>query len=490
MQTSRRSLLGLFLLAQILSSIALSSPLDLDCNGQYTTQTYNEFSSRYLGTGFAELPVYLKSWVENSVDKNSNKAIEPNELQDASCRMSQVIKHVVAEKSTEYVSQRGRVQSLEYWAHDEKISSYNEFQLSLGSIAKIWLLEFVKNNLTGSLRTDSEQMIRSGAYTVSAKGLSGQWDLAAVDHSPHAQLLKSLELAHSVSELIAKTPSENLEIVLPAIMTQFVALKNFPRLISIEPIHSNNTFLKLRLEINNHMFGGGLGPKGANRYYIVEGTYLVIDIKDNGEYNVSWGQPRDQTWTVLRDPQYFTSDTSKFVNRVKVRLQELALNAKNSRNLFNSLKTEDLSTQQNLELWLTKISDTYSEVFWKEPVSITVTTDPLEGGDNAHVKDGKIYFSYSYIQSIYSDLSRSFSQEAALKQINRHLLFLITQEWVHTLQVAEPSYEENMGFYNNPAQAYLIFGSEGVKWYDQQPIEKDAKDLAENFVQNIFLPIK
>jgi hypothetical protein len=419
----------------------------------------------------------------NDIDENNNQTIEAQEIEKASCQLSNVIKKIASGKSENYINQEGQVTAYAFWANDDKISSYKEFQLAQGSLAQQWLLKLIKNSSTESQRKEKlRKVIQTGSYTVSHEEFQYQWDLGAKDTSLESQLLKALELTHALDRYSQKMPKKNFEQAFIPILELIVEIQNFPYLVSYENSSEKNLYLSLKL--NRLAYGGGVGPVGAIRYYVYRGLSLELDINERGESKVTWGRPSRQSRFVLRDPKFIEVNSESFVKRVDQRLREIAQRHSNVSLL--ALTNSDLETPEALEKKIQVVFNVFADAFWKEPVQVNVLKQGLEGNSNAYILDGEMYLSYPYIKNIQRTLQGVFSKDQKLAQIERNLLFISAQEWIHLLQQETDVYAPNNAFYNNPMNAYVAFGSEGTRWYEEQPIEKDAKTSAELFVKDLL----
>ena len=471
-----KSLLLLF----FFSSTSFASPLDMSCETNYSDQSFEEFSQKYLNAEFSKAPLYLKDWIINNVDSNKDNVINAKELSTFSCQMSLLLPSIVSEKSSSYISDNGTLKSLEFWASDKKMSSYHEFRISLGDIALQWLTEFTEKLPLGDSKEKILEMIKSGSYVVSEESIDQQWDLSGSDHSPTSLRLKALDLAYAISRIQSMVSTENFHLATKTLLEQMLLLKNFPYVISAT--EAPDTSLSLSTHINKFDIGG-IGVAGVNRYYALSGLGIKFKITPQGEVQRNWGQPKDQFWFLLQDPKTINVDSKTFMEKVS---RSLSLLCKGDIESFQKLSPSELSKPETLTLWLQKNSDILANLFWQNPVEIIVSSTPLKGGSNAYTdKDAQqISFSFPYVESVLQTLKNSFDDKNSLSQIHKNLVFILIQEWVHILQGQEKAYDNN-SFYNDPADAFLIYGQVGVSWYEDQPIEKDAKQLARAFVKNL-----
>ncbi len=268
-----------------------------------------------------------------------------------------------------------------------------------------------------------------------------------------------------------------------ALLKQFIELKNFPQLTSI--VH-NEDKIELSLMLNQYT-KVGVGPIGAFRYYVLENlTFRVISYA-NGSIHSKWGQPKDQITFILRDPNSIIVDSNNFKNRVRNQFKLIA----DDKNLISPFIISDIETvldKKNLHAWIMKIMTPLAHSFWLEVPDVIIEDNFSINGYTAYV-DGAIHLSLSKIKDLHSLLMTHFDEKQSLMQLNRNLIGILIQEWVHLLQqkLSNDLYQPNFSFYNNPDKAYLMFGEVGInQWYHEQPIEIDAHDLAGDFVESLF----
>lgn len=354
-------------------------------------------------------------------------------------------------------------------------------------------------------KKEIQKILKEGSYTVSQEELANQLDLSGQDQSSVSKLLKASQLAYALSELHTKIDDSLIYFtIVKSLFLNFKTSRNFPYLNSAIESTSQKGKWQVNMSVNQ-FFGSGTGVSGAKNYYVLSGVGLTLAISSgNGIDNLSqdirwyWGQPRDQIHFALRDPQEMNINAENFKERVSSRLKK-ALNEKSFVDLFSSSELEDLHPE-TIERLLQKRVDAFADIFFRPTIRVHVQEQSIEGGSNAVAGEGEIIFSFPNMKELIHQIQQSLASGNAQKlnqqgaqnssqklneELNRNLNFILTQEWIHSLQKEEPSYSENWAFYNSPFNVYIIYGDDDKNWYENQPVEKDAKDLAEEFVRSL-----
>ncbi|MAX66619.1 MAG: hypothetical protein QF441_13190 [Bacteriovoracaceae bacterium] len=450
----------------------------IDCSKKYSDNSYDAFSQEFFDANYKELPLYITSFISNSIDTNQNQIIESEEAKTAACQLSKSLLQFVNKPSNIYINQAGEANLYDFLANDQKITSGEELRISLGVIAQNWLKTYIKKiNL---LETEEAllNLIDSGYYTVSTPNAITQFDVAGKDGSALAKIEKSLMLANAIENILQKSQGQASKI-LRGIFEVFVDTKNFPY-IAYGPYISSQK-IKINLEINQLSEGAGTGIPGAQRYYLLKGLGITLDIFPEGDTQITFGRTKEQNWFVLRHPRFMQSETSPFVSRIDKKLAQIS----KQNQTFLLLNSKTVLTKDLLQDQLQSLLNDFADAFWRDPINLVIK-EQLEGGANAYLTDGKIFFSFNNLKHKYKLIAQRLSEEKTLQQITRHIYFILTQEWIHSLQKDESTYTENFMSYNNAYDAYLAYGYLGInEWYNGQMIENDAKKSARKFVKSL-----
>ena len=435
---------------------------DIDCDVKRHFESLNHFSQQIFENPLNEMPKFYQDWIRHSLDKNQDQVVDAKEFREAACRLSKNIYDVTRKLRYEYpIYMNGEVNLLEYWAYDNKISSPIEFEIAMGKEARDWLFQYFldQKQLPLKYRSDILEAITSGAYTVTSNKLSGQVDLAGVDTSNESIYRKALKLTYVLDKLIQNHVPQDL------LNTYFKHAAETKMFAFVEKVHAHaiDTFVHSYSKV-------GIGPKEAYHFYVME--EMSIKMTRNG---VVWGQPKNQHRYMLRDPNFMYAPSRSFEKRISKTL-DVWTSLGEFEDLVEDYYKKGVSTEEDLKLWLQTAMNQLADIFWQEPLEIVVFPGPSYGR-NAYLDGQTIFFSSEELLNL-QELVKD-SPVVFLK----HLLNVSVQEWVHYLQRHKPDiYAKNNAFYNDAVVAYQLFGNEGVRWYKDQPIEKDAHEIASGFV--------
>lgn len=445
-----------------LSFITKAAVTDIDCDTETHFESINQFSEKIFESPLKEMPQFYQDWMSQTLDKNQDKVVDAQEYKDAACRLSKNIYDITGKLRYEYpIFMNGQVNFLEYWAYDNKISSGAEFEIAMGKEARDWLFKYFlsQKQLPLKYRSDILEFITSGEYTVTAQHLANQVDLAGVDVSVEGVYTKALKLTYLLDKLIQNHVPGHL---LNSYFKHAAETKTFAYIESIHA-HAIDAFVHSYSKV-------GIGPKEAYHFYVME--QVSVKMTANG---VIWGQPKNQHRYMLRDPRFMVVLSRAFEKRISKTL-DVWTSLGEFEDLVDDYYETDVNTEEGLHKWLQSAVNQLADIFWQEPLTVSMFSGPSYGR-NAYLDGQTIYISSEEmlnLQSLVKDAPEEFI---------KHLLNVTVQEWVHYLQRHKPDlYADNNAFYNDGVVAYQIFGNEGVRWYKDQPIEKDAHEIANGFV--------
>ena len=435
---------------------------DIDCDTEAHFESLNQFSEEIFESPLEDLPQFYQDWVAKTLDQNQDQIIDTQEYNEAACRLSKNIYDITNKLRYEYpIYMNGEVNLIEYWAYDNKISSGTEFEIAMGKEARDWLFEYFlsQKQLPLKYRSDILEFITSGAYTVTAKALANQVDLAGVDTSTEGVYTKALRLTYVLDKLIQNHVPDHL------LNTYFKHAAETKTFTYIENVHAHaiDTFVHSYSKV-------GIGPREAYHFYVMEN--VSIKMTGNG---VIWGQPKDQHRYILRDPRFMVVLSRAFEKRISKTL-DVWTSLREFEDLIDDYYEKGVSSEEDLKVWLQAAINQLADIFWQEPLTVSMFSGPSYGR-NAYLDGQTIYFSSQEMLNL-----QSLVKDAPVEFL-KHLLNVSVQEWVHYLQRHKPDlYADNNAFYNDAVVAYQIFGNEGIRWYEDQPIEKDAHEIASGFV--------
>lgn len=453
----------LFLFSFISSLTIQAAVTDIDCDKEQSFASLEQFSEEIFEAPFKKLPMFYQDWISKTLDKNKDLTIDTLEYKEVACRLSKNIYDITNKLRYEHpVYFDGQVSMYEYWAYDNKISSGAEFEVAMGKEARDWLYNYIweSGSVPLKYRLDIIKMITSGAYTVIEENIDQQVDLAGVDTSVESVYKKALKLIYTLDKLIVNDVSDEL-------MSSYYKHASETKVFSyVKTIHSD------ALDTVIHSYSKSkVGPKGSYNFYVMENIDLKITKAGH-----QWGYPKDQKRFLLKDPKFMKINSYRFKKRIKNTL--LTWTTLNEfEDLVEMYYESPISSSDELRSWAQTMLDQMSNMFWQDPIKVEIVESPMQGR-TAYLEEQKIYVSSTNFFNLQSQISEE-NKDILL----HHLMYVMIQEWVHYLQKSKTDlYAENFAFYNDAVNAYRIFGNEGTRWYKEQPIEKDAQDIAESFV--------
>lgn len=429
--------------------------------------TVAEWSASYLQSAPGDLPLFLYEWLNESVDADQDQKVSVAEQQQILCRMAGALKLETGRQSS-LVLPDGRVDWLGFWAGDAKVSA-EEFRFGLSLVAEAWNKKLIAGTLFSL--TSFEQIVQflaEGSFGVSESQIEMQQDLLGRDHSRTGQLQKQLAMAYILSELKSKAKEHWPELA-SLYFELAMKLKNVPWIQSVNPTKN-----ELTLAVNT-VTRTEIGVRGSYRYYVLHAMPVRLRA---GEKPV-WSQPSGQSTFLLSEKETY-GPTDLFVRPLQRKLLRLC---ERSGSVFQILQGQDSilrSGHAGLQQKFQSVVDELADAFLTDAPQVILTDGPLQGGSTAYLdaKTGELSISW--------DLLSALAAEVSTQDLNRHLVFLILQEFIHSLQVQADVYEMNFRLYNSPQWAYSMFGDVGYRdYYLAQPVERDAQRLAALFVEGL-----
>lgn len=457
----KHGVIFLFIIFNALS--AFSSVEYFNCESTKSFADYDHFSEEIFGSDFYSLSTFYKQWIKTKVDSNQDLIISNKEFKSISCHLSETIKDLTNKLSYEFpVFMNGSVNMLEYWAHDQKITNVKEFEIAIGKEARDWLLDYFwsSKEIPFGYKTKIMLMISKGEYVITAKDLSQQVDLTGSDSSNESIYRKAIELTSIIDQLKANKVSTDLT---NTYYKQASETKTFARLTEFYP-HYLKGFI--------HSYKAtSIGDREVYNFSVFESH--GVNITKEG-YAI--GQPKNQKSFLLKNPQFMYVPSKDFTKRVGATL-DFWSQTKEFRELIGHYYNQPINNSEELRLWLQKAVDQLADVFWQDSLQVGVSMNISPEGGEFYLDGQRIYVNGQSLFVLNKKLT------AAPDEFLKHLIYKVTQEWVHYLQRLKPDlYNDNISFYNDSEKTKLMFGKPGEKWYKDQPLEKDADDIAKNFV--------
>lgn len=443
--------------------------ISLSCDQLITSSlSYDGFLKLLFDGDTTNVPEHFEYWLEQTADANKDKSISAEEANHVVCEMSRATqKYLKITPSPHVVGDDGDLRLTAYEANDKEVS-LTEFQTYFGAKSTDYVLATLSPYLDSELLKKFEAVLNSGIFTVSQKNKNEHIDILSVDSDNETRLLKLLALAYSVSELNEKTTDKIRSTMIPSLVQLFVEQKNWPWLVAVGT--PSVTFA-----INTAQ-GSSLGPEGAKNYYILEGTSISISLVGKP---ISWGQPSNQSRHILRDPSLYTPTPTPFLKKLEALLERVAQDLKQSQYFVKN--NIDMTSPESLKILSQTLVNTVLDYnLASTPISVQVASDIQLSGVTAHFspKDRVITFDYNYFKSV-----RAITTDA---EFQRYFIAVLAQEIIHGLQHDTPAaYDENIRYYNSGPVAYQLMGKVGGRWYNDQPLEKDAHQLAAKFVETL-----
>jgi hypothetical protein len=459
---TKAKFLALALLLGI-TSFAQASTETWTCGEAQQDMSLNEWSKLYMQAEPQVLPMFMGDWIIQVADRNHDQVMTADEQNLVMCEFSKMLKAETGADST-LVKPDGHIDWQGYYAGDKTVSQF-ELRFALSVIAEKWNQKILSEVALVDVDKNSVlEWLKSGVWTISEKDVHSQADMMGVDMTRAGQLDKQLGLAYRLSELKSKAGDQ-----FPALLSLYLQLaeqqKSMPYFLSI---NSKNQEIMVGV---NQVTITEVGVPGSNRYYVMQGTPVKMAV---GKKTI-WYQPSDQeTFLMTRKSAY--PDTSKYQQLLRKKLSRLC---QSQAATFEIVKSTDVKKDE-LEKQVQNLMNQMADSFLADVPKVVVQETALEMDATAYYesKTGTITLSLGLIQGV--------AEKASVKDLNRHLVFLVMQEFLHSLQHQIPDYEMNVRMYNAPMWAFVLFGDVGYReYYLGQPMEHDAHLLAGQLAQGL-----
>lgn len=455
---------GLFFVAMIPCSFVWASP-DWRCDSAVAPLSVDAWATAYLQAGVDSQPLFIRDWLQTSADQNRDGDLSVQEQNDVICAFSRTIRDQIGQTGA-LVGADGRVDWMGHLGADQVVSAH-ELRLSLSVIAEAWVTRTLAETPLADVDLAAlTTLLRSGRFAISEPEMADQEDLLGADLTRAGQLQKQLGLAYILSELKVKA-GDAFPVLLSEYLRVALPLKNFPY---VKSVSAKNLELNVGL---NQVTITEVGVPGANRYYLLHGTPVRL----RAGQKAVWYQPSQQTTFMMTKSSAYPDSSSS----VKLLRRKLARLCQKSADQFRLEPALQLPLETSaLQARLQSLVDELADAFLIDTSKVIVSRDPLEGGATAYLdsQEGTITFSQDLIEAV--------GREVSTAELNRHVVFLVLQEFLHSVQHGLPDYEMNHRLYNAPRWAFTLFGDVGYReFYLGQPVERDAQALAGDFVKGL-----
>jgi hypothetical protein len=366
--------------------------------------------------------------------------------------------------------------------------------------------------LNAAAQAQLEQRIAQNNYTTSTPNLTDNVDLMQVDHSDTAAVRKVLQGMEQFESIIKAVPPKLQPPLANQVLAFFVQYGNMPWLQSYDS--TKNQLLLRENTVLKEAAGTIITPDAPRRYNILEELDLTFSPK-----NLDWGTNQNETFKDMRDPVLYPTSHSERLEKIETQLNGFYQKPETQvmvSPVAHMLANRDASILGSdghlsgpaLEKLFTPWVNDLNDVLDLDDIGFKIqdhSTDDLIGGYSD--KAQAVVLNQAFLENLYNT---SLPPKQLENNLTRMLVNALTEECIHAKQyqwgnswaqhhtdlpgsyeinhdyykdwspddILSSNYEINARYYNSWGVGYILMGQNGIDFYQNQPLVKDAKAIS------------